>query len=248
MGGLGSIILICAVIYVIYILIKRRGNIPYNKGIKLIHEKNYAEALQCLEKAVNIGVAPMLEISAAYAEVKFGDVTKAEQKINMVLLNPKVQRNMKNEARCVLAIINIAKGDINNALEIMEKMYDEYKTTKFYSTYGYLAIASGDMEFAKKINEEAYEYNSDNDVICDNYGLYLYNAGEYEKAAEIYEKITAKELKFPEGYYNYACVLVKSGDNEKAKEMLEKALSMEYFGVTTIKKSEVESLYNSLNV
>lgn len=247
MGGFGSLMLIGAVIYVIYIFIKKRGIFPYNKGIKLIQQKNYADGIKYLEKAVDIGVSPKQEISAAYAELKFGDPQKAEKKINMVLLNPKVPRNMKNEARCVLAIINIANGNINNALEIMGKIYDEFKTTKFYSTYGYLAVLSGDMEFAKKINEEAYEYNSDNDVICDNYGLYLYKAGEYEKADKIYENLTSKEIKFPEGYYNHACVLVKLGETERAKELLEKALSMEYFGVTTIKKSEVENLYNSLN-
>ena len=246
MGGLGSIILLCAVIYIIYILIKRRGNFPYNKGVKLINAKNYADGLTMLEKAVEIGVSPSQEIGAAYAEVKFGDIKKAEKKINMVLLNQKVPVNMKNESRYVLAIINIAKKDFKTAREIMDKMYDTFKTTKFYSTYGYLAIMSGDPEFAKKINEEAYDYNSDNDVICDNYGLYLYNAGEYEKAGEIYEKLTDHELKFPEGYYNYANVLVKLGDNEKAKEMLEKALTIEYFGVTTVKKEEVEALYNSI--
>lgn len=246
MGSLGSIILIGAIIYVVYILIKRRGNIPYNKGVKLINAKNYAEGLIQLEKAVETGVTPHQEIGAAYAEMKYGDPKKAETKINMVLLNPKADRNAKNEARCVLSIIKLARGDVTSAREIMDKIYDEYKTTRFYSTYGYLAILSEDMEFAKKINEEAYEYNSDNDVICDNYGLYLYKAGEYEKANEVYEKITSKELKFPEGYYNHACVLNKLGDNEKAKELLKKALSMEYFGVTTIKKSEVQSLYDSI--
>lgn len=244
--GLGSIIFLCAIVYTIYILIKKRGNIPYNKGIKLIQAKNYADGIKYLEKAVDTGVSPMQEITAAYAEVKFGDPVKAERKINMVLLNPKVKVNEKNEARCVLAIINIAKGDILNAKEIADKVYSEYKTTKLYCTYGYIAIASGDLEFAKRINEEAYEYNSDNDVICDNYGLYLYKVGDYKKAAEIYEKITAKELKFPEAYYNYACVLVEQGDDEKARVMLEKALSMKYFGVTTITRAEVEKLYKSL--
>ena len=246
MNEIGSIILLCAIIYIIYILIKRRGNFSYNKGVKLINAKNYADGLTMLEKAVEAGVSPSQEIGAAYAEVKFGDIKKGEKKINMVLLNPKVPANMKNEAKCVLAIINIAKNDFKTAREIMDKIYPTFKTTKFYSTYGYIAIMSGDLEFAKKINEEAYEYNSDNDVICDNYGLYLYNAKEYEKANEIYEKLTDHEVKFPEGYYNYANVLIKLGNKEKAKEMLEKALSMEYFGVTTVKKEEVQALYDSI--
>jgi len=244
---MGTFILLCAVIYAIYILIKRRGNFPYNKGIKLIVAKNYADGLTLLEKAVEMGVTPRQEITAAFAEVKFGDAKKAEQKINMVLLNPRVKPIMKNEAKCILAVIKIALGDINSALEIMNKLYPEFKTTKFFSTYGYLAIVSGDMEFAKKINEEAYDYNSDNDVICDNYGLYLYNAGEYEKAEEIYEKLLEKDVKFPEAYYNYGRVLKELGKIDKAKEMLEKALSKEYFGVTTIKESEVSQFYENLN-
>ena len=101
-------------------------------------------------------------------------------------------------------------------------------------------------EFIKNANEEAYEYNSDDAVICDNYGLYLMRKNNYDEALKVYEKALESERNFPEIYYNYALVLIEKGEKEKARENLEKALEKPFFNNTTVKKEAVEAAISDL--
>ena len=244
---LQTLILLLIGIYLIYRLIKLYPVLIFNRAAKAITAKDYEKGIKLLEKAVDKGVDPMREIRAAYAELKFGDVKKAKKKFNMVLLNSKIKPNFKNEAKSMMAIALLNDGEKEEALEVMGNLYKiGYKNTNFFASYGYIAALSGDSEFYNKVNDEAYDYNSDNLVICDNYAFCRYLDGEYEKAAEVYESFIEKEPNFPEAYYNYAVTLMKLGDNEKAKEMLEQALTKEFFGITTIKREQVENLLNQI--
>ena len=231
-------------VYLGYFLWSRRASIPYKRGIKEINNKNYERGLFFLEKAVSQGVKPMQEIRAAYAELKFGDVKKARTKLNMVLLKGGLKENFKNEARCILAIVLINQGEMEEAKEILEKLHKTHKNTNFYATFGYFALLTGDKEYYTKINEEAYDYNKDSPVICDNYAHMLYLNGEFDKAEKVYRELMEKTPNFPEAYYNYALVLIKKDDIEKVVEQLELALTKEFFGITTIKKEQVEEMLN----
>lgn len=229
-------------LFLVYYLWSKRSVLNYNKGIKAINNKDYEKGLSYLEKAVAQGVSPIQEIRAAYAELKFGDIKKARTKINLILLNRSLKENFKNEARCILAIVSLNQGEIEEAREILDKLYKTYKNTNFYATYGYVAICTGDKEYYTKINKEAYEYNRDNLVICDNYAHTLYLNGEFDKSEKIYEDLIEKNPNFPEAYYNYALVLNEKNNKEKAKEMLNIALEKEFYGITTIKKEQVEDM------
>jgi tetratricopeptide (TPR) repeat protein len=228
--------------FLIYYLWSKRSIINYNKGIKALNNKDFQKGIIYLEKAVAQGVSPMQEIRAAYAELKFGDIKKARIKLNILLLNSKLKENFKNEAKCILAIVHINQGEIEEAREILDNLYKTFKNTNFYATYGYVAIATGEKEYYTKINADAYEYNSSNTVICDNYAHSLYLNGDYDKSEEIYQDLMEKNPNFPEAYYNYALVLKEKSNIDKAKEMLELALTKEFYGITTIKKEQVEDM------
>lgn len=243
---MGSIILLAAIVYVVYKFIKSRGKFAFNKASKLINAGNYDDGLKQLEKAVEIGVPPMHRVRAAFAELKFGDIDKVPKKINLILLDNTVKPNIKNEARCVMAVYHTMKHDIASAKEIMESVHEDFKCTRFYQTYGYLAYLTGDREYMKNANEEAYEFNSDDSVICDNYGMYLMKEERFSEALEVYEKTLETPRNFPEIYYNYANCLIETGNKEKAKEMLEIALQKPFFNNTTVKRVVVENLYNSI--
>lgn len=240
---MGTMIFLAALIYVIYKLVKSRGNFAFNKASKLINAGNYDDGLKKLERAVELGVSPMHRVRAAFAELKFGDIDKVPKKINLILMDSSVKPNVKNEARCVMAVYYIMKNKLFDAKEIMERVHEDFKCTRFYQTYGYLAYLLDDMEYMKKANEEAYEYNPDDAVICDNYGLYLMKDRRYEEAFEIYEKALETPRNFPEIYYNCAYCMTCNGDNEGAEKMLEIALQKPFFNNTTVKRQEVESLY-----
>ncbi len=218
----------------------------FNKAAKLINSGNYDDGLKQLDKAVDIGIPPMHRVRAAFAELKFGDIDKVPKKLNMILMDSKVKENIKNEARCVMAIYYIIKRKIDDAVELMERVHENFKCTRFYQTYGYLALLTGKDEFIKSANEEAYDYNKDDAVICDNYGLYLIREKRFDDALEIYKTALESERNFPEIYYNYATVLIEKNDKETAKQMLEKALEKPFFNNTTVKKQAVEALLETL--
>ncbi len=243
---MAKIIFTVAIIYCIYKLIKSRGTIVFNKAAKLINNGNYDDGLKLLEKAVDIGIPPIHRVRAAFAELKFGDIDKVPKKLNMIFMDSSVKENIKNEARCVMAVYYILKRQLQEALELMERVHENFQCTRFYQTYGYLALLMGDEEFIKKANEEAYEYNKDDAVICDNYGLYLIREKRFDEALEIYKTALEKERNFPEIYYNYATVLIEKNDREAAKEMLLKALEKPFFNNTTVKKQAVEGLLETL--
>ena len=148
----------------------------------------------------------------------------------------------------MMAILKLQEGELEEARESLDTLYEKgYRTTNFYATYGYMAILTKDQAFFVNANEEAYQYNPENLVICDNYGLSLYLAGNPDKALSVYEELIAKAPKFPEAYYNYACVLEHAGNLQKAKQMLELSLQQEFSGVTTIAKEQVTDMLARLD-
>ena len=232
--------------YLIYFIITRIPTFIYRNGINALLKKDYEKGLATLERACNMGLKPDKQVQCAYAELKFGDIKKAKKKLNLVILDRKAKDNIKNEARCILAIVYLNEGELQDSRELLDRLYESgFKHTNFFASYGYIAILTGDREYYKKVNDEAYDYNSDNAVIKDNYSWCKYLDGDYDEALRLYEEAMEKEPKFPEIYYNYAMVLMKKENPEKAKEMLEKALEQEFFGITTIKREQVEAMLSN---
>ena len=238
-----KLILVIVAVLLLWFCYKNRSFFTYRNGVKEVVGGDPKKGLELLRKASQKGVSPNKEVQVAYAELKYGEVSRAKEKLNLVLLNSKVKQPVKYQARLMLSIIRLQEGEVAEAKESLESLYEKgYRTTNFYATYGYMAILTGDSEYFTKINEEAYQYNRDNSVICDNYGFSLFLSGNPEQAKSVYEELIAKEPKFPEAYYNYACVLEKSGDIMQAKQMLERSLEQEFSGVTTIKQEQVNEM------
>ena len=216
------------------------------KGSALINEGKYEEGLALFEKgAYGSKIDYMTKIRYAFCELKFGDLKKARKMI-MWVLGEKTPANVRYEAKSVFAIILYKEGSLADAKETMLSVYENYKNTNMYCTLGYLFNILETPENAVSFNEEAYEYNSDHDVIADNLGQSYYLSGNREKALEIYEELIKREPRFPEAYYNFALVLIAEGDRIRAKEMLEKALAKSFHKLTTVSKEEIENKLDQL--
>lgn len=238
-----KVILMIVLILLVWYGYKKRSFFAYRNGVKEVVTGDPNKGLELLRMASQKGLSPSQEVQTAYAELKYGDISRAKAKLNLVLLNAKAKQDVKYQARVMMAILRLQEGELEEAKESLETLYEKgYRTTNFYATYGYMALLTDDKEYYAKINDEAYQYNKDNAVICDNYGLSLYLRGEHTAATTVYEELIAKEPKFPEAYYNYACVLEQAGDITKAKQMLELSLQQEFSGVTTIKKEQVTEM------
>ena len=229
-------------VFMVFYLFKKRSLIAYRKGVKEVLGGDSSLGMEMLRKAYRQGLTPGQQIQVAYAELKFGEERESKKILNLLLMDSKAKPAVKGQARCMMAIIALQNKEIEEAREILESIKKSgYVNSNFYATYGYMAILTGDKEYYTKANEESYQFNPDNMVICDNYGLCLLHLGELDKAKEIYAQLIDKNPNFPEAYYNYACVLEKTGDLAQAIEMLEEALNQEFSGVTTIRKGTVEA-------
>lgn len=243
MQYLGFILFVIVVVY----LFKKRSLIAYRKGVREILGGDASAGMEMLRKAYRQGLTPAQKIQVAYAELKFGEERACKKILNLLLMDAKAKPAVKGQARCMMAIIALQNKEIAEAREILESVKaGGFVNSNFYATYGYMAILTGEKEYYKQANEEAYQYNPENSVICDNYGLSLFHQEEYEKANEIYSALMQKNPNFPEAYYNYGCVLDKLGETEQAITMMEEALNQEFSGVTTIPRGLVEAYLQSL--
>lgn len=234
------------VVYVAYALYAVRstvfsftGNIAYAKG-------NVDKALTWFERAFKSGKAsPRIITSYAYLLLKSGNISESGKVLNN-LLNTKLSQDDKMYAKSNLALVLWKKGELDNAITMLEEVISTYKTSVVYGSLGYLYILKGDMDKALEFNMEAYEYNSSNTVIQDNLGQIYYLLKEYDKAIEIYEKLMQSNPAFPEAYYNYGLVLSKKGEYQKALDMAEKACNYKLSFLSTVSKEEIDSLFESL--
>ncbi|MBO5407973.1 MAG: tetratricopeptide repeat protein [Clostridia bacterium] len=234
-------------ILLLWFLWKKRSFFTYRNGVKEVVTGDPIKGLEFLRKAAKMGISPNQQVQVAYAELKYGDPNRARAALNLLLLNQKLKDPIKYQVKLMMDILRLQEGELDEARESLDALYEKgFRSTNFYATYGYMAVLTGEKEYYTKINDEAYQYNKDNLVICDNYALSLHMAGDLDGALAVYRELIAKEPKFPEAYYNYACVLTKTGDTGKATEMLRVALEQEFTGVTTIKEQQVRELLHSL--
>lgn len=233
--------LIFLILFIGYLLYKNLpliycylGNVDYiNNRLEKAEEK--------LRKAYKSGrVRPKYISAYAYILLKVGKADEAYSILSK-LYESKLNEEEKVHVKTNLALTIWKKGDLDQAVSMFEEIYNEIKTTNIYGCLGYLLILKGDLDRALQFNLEAYEYNNTGSVIADNMGQTYYLLGEYDKAAEVYEKLISANPSFPEAYYNYGLVLAARNDKDKAVEMMNKALAFRFTYLSTISREEVEA-------
>ncbi|HHW31052.1 MAG TPA: tetratricopeptide repeat protein [Clostridiaceae bacterium] len=240
----GIIALILYILYGLYIgkasIYTIIGSIRYSKG-------NMEEAIKWLDKAYKSGRAkPTTITSYAYLLLKSGNIQEAE-KILMEQMDKILSDDDKMNVKSNLALVLWKKGQLDEAINMLEEVFSKYKTTTIYGSLGYLLILKGDLNKALEFNLEAYEYNSSNAVIQDNLGQTYFLLGDYDKSQEIYEKLISTNPSFPEAYYNYGLLLKQKGETDKALEYMKKALNYKFSFLSTVSREEVEAVINKIS-
>jgi len=234
------------VIYLLFLAYRSRAAV-----YTIIGTRNYGlgrldEAVKWFGRAYATKHASLrAAVSYAYLLLKNRELQKSEE-----ILKKLIGENSGSEdlpyIKSIMALVLWKKGELGQAVDMLEEVIQTYKTTSVYGSLGYLLILEGDLEKALKFNLEANEYNSSDNIINDNLGQNYYLLGMYDKANEIYEKLISKSPGFPEPYYNYGLVLEKLGNREKALEMLKKSLDYKLTYLSTITKEEVEAAIKRL--
>lgn len=215
------------------------GKISYMRG-------EMEKAFKWMERAYkNPRSSVASKISYGYLLLKTGHLDKAEKVFNSMPYS-----QLKPDAKMLLksnkALVHWKKGEIDEAVELLEEVNEKYKNTTNYGSLGYMYIVKGDLDKALQFNLEAYDYNDTDNIIQDNLGQTYYVCKEYEKSAEIYEKLIKTDPAFPEPYYYYGNVLVELGKVQEGLETLKKALKYNFSYLSSVTKEEVENRINEL--
>lgn len=233
-------------LFAAFLLYRRRSFYYSVRAAKLYSIGLVDESLRLYSKAAKIkSSAPRVKHSYAYLLLKNKQVDEAITVLE-ALLNSNITEADKNNTKLTYSLAKWKSGKLDEAVEMLEGIYPNFKTTILYENLGYLLILQGNYERALAINLEAYDYNSSSNVISDNLGETYYHLGDYAKSAEIYESLVEKEPKFPEAYYHYALTLIKQDNKEKALKNYKKALEFPESYLSNITHEDIKNAIKEL--
>lgn len=235
-------ILTCIIL--IYLVVMR-ANIVAIYAKKLYAGRDYEKSLKVFSVADKVGnLNVQNKLLYGYVLLRVGRVDDAVVQLRAVQPLTKRKSPQWYQVKNLIGLAYWKRGELADAIEELEEIIaDDYKTTQIYQNLGILYNLSDDTDKALRFNLEAYEYNSDDNIIVDNLADCYSIRGEYEKAAELYGELVNRdpEPRFPEAYYGYGKVLAALGDTEKGIEMVEKALTKPFSFLSVRSKEEVES-------
>lgn len=218
------------------------------RGSKSYNEDNLEEAIKWFDKAQKTGRGGTgTSVSLAYLMLKKGDVEGSESLFKRTYERNDTTEEFRKIIKSNIALIKWKKGKLDEAIETLEELMANFKTTNIYGSLGYLYIAKGDYEKALEFNLEALDYNNSNSIILDNLGETYFWMNKLEEAESTYKKLVALNPKFPEAYYHYGCVLEKLGKSEEAKQNFIKAATFKTNFLSTVSKEQIDEKNNFYN-
>lgn len=239
-------IIIAAVL--IYIVI-RRANIAAIPAKAAYAKRDYRKAMKLFKIADKIGnLNANNKMLLGYVCLRCGELDEARRHLRLCSTLTPHGSPSRNQVNNLLALVSWKEGNLSDGIETLEEIVESgYKNTVIYQNLGIFYNLAEDKEKALKFNLEAYDYNSDDHIICDNLADSYAAAGEYEKAAEIYKELMAKEPppRFPEAYYGYGEVLIKLGKKEEGLELIKESLNKPFSYLSVRPKEEIEKMYES---
>ena len=245
-------------------LIGGAGNKAYKEHVRatqLYKQKKYdeakthfGEAMKLYEEAYSKGGMTAKHLEAyAILLIRFGDFVKAKEMLTLAFKKPELSADEKFDIRVDYAICLWKTGDLDKAIESMERAMQVKKNSTVYNTLGMFLIekakATGsaeDLDRAVSFNNEAMDYDDEDAGTLDNMAQLCMLRGDDAKALEYEAK--AYEIK-PEqvvSSYFYAKLLAQSGNKEKAKRVLSELDDMPITCASQISREMVEELKKKL--
>lgn len=175
----------------------------------------------------------------AYLTLKEGYVDEANKLFNLIGLD-----KLKPEERAKLkgshALLLWKKGDVAEAIEMLEYVHHRYVSTTTYGSLGYMYVHRGNLKKALEYNLEAYEYNNTNDIIVDNLAFTYLKMKDYDNAEKYYLELFEMSPTFPEGYFEYGKYLIEvKGNKDDGIEYIKKALNGRYSFLSMFTRRDV---------
>lgn len=233
---------------IVVLLIYLAGVVYLNRGFifSIFGSRQYSlgktdEALKWFRRSYETKkVGIRIYVSYAYILLKKAELAKSEEVLQEALDKFPQSQDIPY-TKSILALVLWKKGDLDDAVAMLEEVMKSYKTTSIYGSLGYLLILQGDYEKALEHNLAAYEYNSNDKIIQDNLGLNYYLLDKYDESRKTYEALLEKSPTFPDPYFNFGLLLLKLNEPEKAIEYMKKALEYNFSYLSSLTKEQVEA-------
>ncbi len=229
------------IIAAILLFIKRYSLMCF--AAKIMYIKNNIEGAEKLfKKAFKKSTpAPEYQLLYGYILLRKGKLENARKVLNMASM-AKTKPQVALKIKAMRALVFWKDGDIDTAIEMLEEVDAKFKNTAVYQDLGLLYVLKGDKEKALKYNLEAYEYNSDDNVITDNLAEAYTLSGENEKAEEIYKTLLERNPRFAEAYWGFGLLLINTGRKEEGLKLMKQSLEKRVTFLSILQKDEIKDL------
>lgn len=213
--------------YLISIIIFR-ANVLMFIGVR-VYNSNKQKGLKIIGLSYKTGkMDPANQLIYAYLILREGRLDEAETIINKATVIGKhtLTDQQLRASDFNRALITWKRGDISAAIVQLEDLYEiGYKSPAFYGSLGSFYLLNKEFDKALELAKEGVEYNSTDNISCDNLGQAYIELGMLDEAEKVYEELIPRNPNFLEAYYNYATVQEKRGNLEEAKKYYEIALT-----------------------
>lgn len=232
------IVMLLAIVFMLYRSLPSLYIVRANKAYA---RADNDKAMRLLEKSYKTNrMTAAHKVYYGYLALRCGKPDKAERLFQSALQSHPDERT-KMQAKSNMALVLWKRKQLPEAIELMEEVFKDYKNTAIYGSLGYFYILSGDIDKALAFNQEAYEYNSNDNVIIDNLGQIYYLKNDLDKATEMYEMLMERRPEFPVPYYNYAMVKLAKGDKEGAITLLKQALTFRFTYIAGVSEDQIRT-------
>jgi len=224
------------------------GDIKGRMAVAKQSKGDIEAAKKLYEEAITAGMnSPHYLLAYSVLLLRGGEYEKAKTILVKTQKAPGMTDAQKQQLFMNYAVACYKLGDINRAIELLEKQHTRSISGMIYGTLGYLYIENGDFEKAKAYNQEALDYDDQDSIALDNMGQTYYRLGNDKETAK---KYFDQALKIKPGQIDTLYFLsqydIESGNKEAALEKLEKALEGRFsplnFATPEILKKAIEGL------
>jgi Cytochrome c biogenesis factor len=207
------------------------------EGAKALYE-------EALSKGMN---NPRYLLAYSVLLLRNNEFERAKEILVKIQKVPGLSKEQKFQMYINYAVCCYKLGDMERALDLLEKQFAGTKNGLIYETLGYVYVEAGDLEKALAFNTEAVEYDEEDAICLDNLAQTYYRlADDKRKAKEYFDaayKIRPGQI---DTLYFLALYDIEDGKTEDAIEKLEEALNGRFSPMNFATKEKVTALLDSL--
>lgn len=216
--------------------LKARSAASYmSKGKVAEAKKLYAEA-----EAAGLN-EPRYLLSYSVLLIREGEYQQARELLVKHQKNPMLTDDNRRQLYVNYAVCMYKLGDIQRAVELLERQHEKEPSGLIYETLGYLYVELGNAEKAIPYNQEAVTYDEEDAISLDNLGQSFYRLlDDRDTAKQYFDRAIALKPGQIDTLYFLSRYDVAAGDKTAAREKLETALNGRFSPLNYVTRDMVE--------